>query len=180
VDLRVALPADPQSAEVVQPGEGALHDPAFATQAGAVISAAAGAPMGEPAGAEFSAVLVVVIAAVGDHSLGPLPRPAALAGDRRDAVDQRQQLRDVVAVASGQCDRQRHPAGVDVEVMLGSGAGTVNRRRPGQSPLLKARMWLPSITPVDQSIRPAALSLRRSSWCSPRQNPWRCHSCSRR
>jgi len=82
VDLRVALPADPQSAEVVQPRQGAPNHPAFATQAGAVIGAAAGDPVLEPAGAEFSTILVVVIAAVGDHALGPLPRPAWFAGDR--------------------------------------------------------------------------------------------------
>lgn len=135
VDLRVALPANPQSTEVTQPRERPLHHPPLAAQAGAVIGAATGDPVGQSPAAKFAAVLVVVISAVGDHPLRPLPRPASLAGDRRDAVDQRQQLRDVVAVAAGQRDGQRDPAGVNLQVMLGAGAGTVNRRRPSESPL---------------------------------------------
>jgi hypothetical protein len=51
------------------------------------------------------------------------PAPAAdvaapVCRDRRDAVDQRQELGDVVGVAAGQRDRQRNAAGVDLEVTL--------------------------------------------------------------
>jgi hypothetical protein len=52
----------------------------------------------------------VVIAAVGDQLVGAQPWPADLAPDRSDAVDERQQLGDVVAVAAGQADRQWDPA----------------------------------------------------------------------
>jgi hypothetical protein len=62
----------------------------------------------------------VVIAAVGDHEIGFLARPAALAGDRPavEVVEQRQQLGDVVAVAARQGDRERDPGGVDEQVVL--------------------------------------------------------------
>ena len=58
--------------------------------------------------AELATVLVVVIATVGEHPLGSPARSSPLAGDRSDAVDQRQQLRDVVAVPAGQADRERY------------------------------------------------------------------------
>jgi hypothetical protein len=79
--------------------------------------AAAADPVLEAAASQFAAVLVVVIAASGDHPLRPLTWPPPFARDRRDAVDQRQEL-GVVAVAAGQRDRQRNAAGVEVEVML--------------------------------------------------------------
>jgi hypothetical protein len=41
---------------------------------------------------ELAAVAVVVVAAVGDQPLGASARPAALAAQRRDGVDERQQL----------------------------------------------------------------------------------------
>jgi hypothetical protein len=42
-----------------------------------------------------------VVNAVGDQAVGALAWPPGLAADRADAVDQRQQLGDVVSVAAG-------------------------------------------------------------------------------
>ena len=66
------------------------------------------------------AVLVVVVAAVGRDEVGLLARAPDLPGDRPGVqdIEQRQQLRDVVAVAAGQRDGQRDPAGVDEQVVL--------------------------------------------------------------
>jgi hypothetical protein len=49
-----------------------------------------------------SPVLVVVIASVGHHAVRASTWLAGLAAHRRDGVQQRQQLGDVVAVAAGQ------------------------------------------------------------------------------
>jgi hypothetical protein len=111
--------------EEVHPGEGALDDPAARAKPGAVSAAAAGDDRLDARA----------------HSSGgtlswSFPRSATgLAAHRAHAVDERQQLGDVVAVAASQRDRQRDPGGVDNQVVLGAGAGTVNRRGPGQSPL---------------------------------------------
>jgi hypothetical protein len=67
---------------------------------------------------ELASVLVVVIAPVGEQPIGALARAADLAGDRHDAIDQRQELGDVIAVPTGQGDRQRQPAGVGQQVVL--------------------------------------------------------------
>lgn len=60
----------------------------------------------------------MVIAAVGDNALGAPTRSSDLPTDRPDAVDERQQLGDVVAVAAGQRDRQRDAGRVDQEMVL--------------------------------------------------------------
>lgn len=115
-----ALVADAQPAEVVQVCEATLDDPALSAEAGAVLGAAAGDDRFDAAVPEQPAVLVVIVAAVGEHEVGLLARAADLAGDRPGVqrVEQRQELGDVVAMAAGQRDRERDPGRVDEEMVL--------------------------------------------------------------
>jgi hypothetical protein len=129
VDLGAAVVADEQSLELVQPGEGALDDPADAAEPGAMRRLAAGDPGGNAASAEFAPVLVVVVAAVGDDSVGPAAWPADLAADGRHPLDERDQLGDVVAVAAGERPRERDPGRVYEKVMLRAVSGSINRAR---------------------------------------------------
>jgi hypothetical protein len=129
VDLVAAVVADEQSLELVQPGEGALDDPAVAAEAGAVLGLAAGDLGRDPAGAELAPVLVVVVTAVGGHPVGPPARAADLATYRRDAIDERDQLGDVVAVAAGNRPGERDPRRVYEKVMLRAVSGPINRAR---------------------------------------------------
>jgi hypothetical protein len=72
----------------------------------------------------------VVVAAVGDQRFGAAPRPADPAAHARHAVEQFQQLGDVVAVAAGKRPGQWDPAAVYEQVVLAAcsaavdGAGT--------------------------------------------------------
>jgi hypothetical protein len=79
VDLGATVVADEQPFEVVQPGEGALDDPAGAAEPGAVLGLAARDLGLDPPAAELPPVLVVVIAAVSGDPLRPAPgrRPPA-------------------------------------------------------------------------------------------------------
>jgi hypothetical protein len=47
-----------------------------------------------------------------------------------EVVEQRQQLRDVVALATGQRDGERDAHHVDEQVVPAAGAGTTDRARP--------------------------------------------------
>jgi hypothetical protein len=76
MDDGVAFPADAQAAEVVQPGEGALDHPAPAAEPGAVLGLAAGDDGLDAAAPQLAAVLVVVVAAVGDDPIGALVKSA--------------------------------------------------------------------------------------------------------
>ena len=78
---------------------------------------------------EQTPVLVVVVATVCSDAVGPTPRPADLPAHRRDLVDQRDQLRDVVAVAACDAPGERKPAAVYQEVVLGAVSGSINRAR---------------------------------------------------
>jgi hypothetical protein len=66
----------------VQVREAAFDDPALGAEAGAVLDAAPGDDRLDPSDPEQPAVLVVVIATVGEDEVGLLAGPADLAGDR--------------------------------------------------------------------------------------------------
>jgi len=84
----------------VEPGEGAFDDPADAAEAGAVFGLAACDLGADTAAAELAPVLVVVVAAVGGDPVRAPTWPTDLAPDRRYAINERDQLGDVVAVSA--------------------------------------------------------------------------------
>ena len=100
--LVASVGSQEQAAAVVQPGEGALDDPAVAAKSGSVLGLTAGDQRLDSSLPDQAAVLVVVVAAVGDDAFGSPPRSPDTAAHRRNAVEQGQQLGDVVAVAAGQ------------------------------------------------------------------------------
>jgi hypothetical protein len=113
VDVVAAVGADEQSAAVVEPGEGAFDDPAVAAEPGAVLGLAACDQRLHAALPDQPAVLVVVVAAVGDQRPGSTARPADAAAHRRHPVEQFDQLGDIVAVAAGERPGERDPAAVN-------------------------------------------------------------------
>src|SRR5207247_1909443 len=73
---------------------------------------------------------------------GSLARTADLAAHRRHPLDERDQLRDVVAVAAGDGPSERDPGRVYEKVMLGAVSGPVNWARAVAAPLFSlARGW---------------------------------------
>ena len=114
---------------MVERGEGALDDPADAAESGAVLGLAASDLGLDPSDAELAAVVVVVVAAVGADPLRSSARAADRAAYRRHALNERNQLRDVVAVAAGNGPGKRDPARVYKKLMLRAVAGSINRAR---------------------------------------------------
>ena len=152
MDVVAAVGADEESAAVVEPGEGAFDDPAVAAEPGAVLGLAAGDHGLDAALPEQAAVLVVVVAAVGDQRVGSPSRPADAAADRRHPVEQREQLGDVVAVAAGERPGERDPAAVYEEVVLAACPAAVDRARTRFGAPFFACTWLESATARDHSI----------------------------
>ena len=113
----------------MQPGEGALDDPASAAEPSAVLAVAVGDLRCDPSALQLAPVFVGVVATVGGQALGRAARAANLAGYRGDRIEQRDQLGDVMAVAAGDRPGEREPARVDQEVMLGAVSGSINRAR---------------------------------------------------
>ena len=113
----------------MEPGEGALDDPADTTEPGTVLGLATGDLGLDPSGAELAPILVVVVAAVGGDPVGATAGSADFAADWWDAFDERDELGDVVAVAAGDCPGERDPGRVYEKVVLGAVSGSINRAR---------------------------------------------------
>jgi len=107
VDLVVAVGAQEQPAAVVEPGEGAFDDPAVAAEPGSVFGVTARDDRFDATLPDETTVLVVVVAAIGEQRVWSPARSAAAAADRWDAVEQLEQLRDVVAVGRRQRPGER-------------------------------------------------------------------------
>jgi len=87
VKVGAAFVAGPESFELVEPGEGALDDPADAAEPGAMLALAARDLRRDPALAELAAVGGVVVAAIGGEAFGPTARSAGAAADWRHTVE---------------------------------------------------------------------------------------------
>jgi hypothetical protein len=114
-----------------EPGEGAFYDPAVVSEAGAVLGLAASDHGFDASLAKLTAVAVVVIAAVSEQPFGATARSTNTATHRRNTIDKRDQLGDVVTVTAREHPRQRCPAPVGQEVVLGARTAPVDRARPG-------------------------------------------------
>jgi hypothetical protein len=88
VNVRAALVAGAQPLERVQPGETALDHPADLAQPGAMRDATAGDAWGDPSCPQEVAVLVEVVAAVGEQLARLASGPSAQAADGWDRVQQ--------------------------------------------------------------------------------------------
>jgi hypothetical protein len=112
VGLFAAFVADVESVELMEPGEGALDDPAPAAESGAVVGHAARDQRCDAECAQLAAVELVVVAAIGDDTLGPSFRWAGSSAYRRDRLHQQQELGAVVSVGAGERPGQRQTAAV--------------------------------------------------------------------
>jgi hypothetical protein len=81
VEVVADLPAGAQTAEPVREREGGFDDPGVDARAGAVLGPAAGDDRSDAQAAQFAAVGIVVVAAVGIQSGGVPAGTLALAPD---------------------------------------------------------------------------------------------------
>jgi len=126
VCLVAAVGAKQQPAAVVEPGEGALDDPAVTAESGAVLGLAARDQRLDPSPPDEPAVLVVVVAAIGDDAVGTAPRPTDASTHGWDSIQEGEQLGDVVAVAAGERPGKRQAAAVYEEMLLAAAPATVD------------------------------------------------------
>jgi hypothetical protein len=151
VDVVAAVGADEDPAAVVEPGEGAFDDPAVAAEAGPVLGLASRDHRLHAALPDEAAVLVMVVAAIGDQRPRSAPPPADAAADGWHPVEQLEQLGDVVAVAAGEGPGERDAAAVYEQVVLAAATAPVDRARTCLGAPFFACRWLESATACSHS-----------------------------
>ncbi len=169
-----------ESTKSVEPGERALDDPAGSTQSAAVGAAALGQLTGDPAPREFVAMRLRVVPAIPLHQARPPQRPTRASAQRRDAIDERQQLRHVVPVRRREARDNRNPVGVGKNMMFRPGLTAIGRVRSSFFPPRNARREALSTTARARSSWPRRRNSVSSTRWSRFHTPARCHRTSRR
>lgn len=186
----VPVIAHAQAAGVVQPAQTALNGPAFFSQPTAVRCAAPGQFGRDALLSQFVTVRLRVISPVAQQLPGATTRASSFALHRRHRIKQGPQLRDVVAVGSGDRHAQRHAPRIDEQVMFGAGPSAVGRvGADGLAvfSLLKESLQTPTARTLDESTHardqsncPAWCNFDSSKTCKAFHTPSWCHALSRR
>ena len=163
MDVGAAFVADPQSAMLVQPGDGAFDDPTLLAETRAVLGTLLGDQRPYLSPPQVVARGLPLVAAVADDAGGAPFRPAAFAAHGRDRLDERDQFEAVVAVGRGEQESERDTARVGDQLVLGAALAPIDRARTGLEPPKTAGTCEESTTARDQSIRSASCSFASST-----------------
>lgn len=152
VNVVTSFIADAKTAILVQPRKSTLNHPPINPQTTAVI----GTPLSQngldaPL-AKFLAVWFAIISSITQHRNRTPKRPADLACNSRNLLDQRQQLGDIMAVSAGQSHRQRDPIGVGHHMVLRALLAAIRGVWAGFGPPKTARTEAESTTAREKSI----------------------------
>ncbi len=155
VDVGAFLVPRPQASHLVEQRQRLLDHVAEHAQSAAVRRVPPRDLGGDGPRRQLQPVRVGVVPTVAGDLPGLSQRRADLPADRRDRVDQRDQLRHVVGVGPGQDRRERDAAGVDRQVVLAARLAAVRGVRPGLGPPKTARTEAESTTTRLKSISSA-------------------------
>jgi hypothetical protein len=180
MNIGATFVSDPQPALLKQPRNGPLHGPAVDAQSAAVF--------GPTLRQDWDNMSLTQLAAVGLGVIGPVPldtirtaaRPSTLACNRRDRIDQRQQLRDVVAIGGRDLDRQGDALCIRDQMVLGARFASIRGIWAGLGPPKTARIESESTNVREKSIWSAPRSSRSKTLWTWLQTPASCQSRRRR
>jgi hypothetical protein len=180
VDIHSAVVSCAEATELVQPSQSAFNNPTVDAQSAAVFGIAPSQHRLNPALAELIAVRLRVVATITLDALRSSAWSAAFAWHGSNAIDQRQQLGDVVRVGTGQGNRQRNAVGIGDYMVLAATLAAIRGVRAGFLPPSTALSVALSTIARDQSIWSAWRSFVSKMQCNLSHTPARCQATSRR
>lgn len=132
MNVRTSLETNTEATEVMQPSMRAFDDPAIFAKATAMFGTALGDHRLDTAIAQRLPMSLGIVTTIGIDHTRSVQWVAAQSANRRNRVDQRQQLRDVIDVRAGQDRGERRAVGVGDDVVLGTGSRAIGRVWPRQ------------------------------------------------
>ena len=169
-----------QSAKLVQPRKRSLDHPAEDAQSAAVFCSAFGENCIYAQFSQCISMRLAVVCPIALHTLRTFPRMAHLASYRRNRINQRHKLGNVMAVGACQFHRERDAACIGDDVMFRPQLPSIRRIRAGFRPPKTARTDDESTTAREKSILSAPRSLLSKTRYILSQTPGFCQSRSRR
>jgi hypothetical protein len=132
MDLGESLVANSQTMKIMEPGVRTFDYPSILSHSTAMLGSALCQNRFNTSFVQFPAVCFGVVSAISIDELRLSQRAASNAADGWNRVDQRQQLRDVMAIGTGQDNRKWHPVCVGRDMVLRAGPRTIYGVRPRQ------------------------------------------------
>ena len=176
----VAFVANLEPSECMKPGKGTFDEPARFTKATAMRRTDFGKQGCDAAFAQALPVRLGTVATVTLNNFRLAQRTSALSSNGRNCLDQRIELRDVVAIRGSQDDRERDALRVDDEMVLAAELAPVRWVRAGFFPASIARTEELSTMARAMSSWPRRRNSDSSvSWMRC-QTPASCHATNRR
>ena len=169
-----------QSSKLMQPGDSTFDNPPGLAQVAAMRGPSSGELMPDAALLQCQAVRGAIVGTIGLDKPGLSQWSTALSSNRLHAVDQRQQLRDVMPVGLGQNDIDWDALRIDEEVVLAARLTAIGWVRSPFFPPCAARTDELSATTREKLSLSAPRSLSSSTWCSRRHTPALCQARTRR
>src|SRR5580692_261542 len=179
VDIGAFVEARPQAAELMEQRQGLLHDVTKDAQAAAVRRSSSRDGRGDIAARQFHSMRIGIVSTVSHDFLGFTQWRARLAGNRRDRIDQRNQLRHVVAIGPREEGGKRYTARINKDVVFRPVFPAVHGAWSRFFPPCTARTDDESTITRDKSICSSARSWFNTRWWSWSQTPARRHSSRR-
>ncbi len=172
--------ADTQATILMQPTQRPFDDPPEYPQSAAVFGTALGQHRRDTASTQFLAMRFRMVSPITLNPLRPMTRSAGLPADRRDRIDQRQQLGHVVTIRGTDLGCQRNAVGVRDHMVFRAFFAAIGGVGAGVRPPKTARTDAESATARDQSILSASRNLANITRWSLSQTPSRPQSRRRR
>lgn len=155
MNVGATLEANAKTTKVMEPCVSTLDHPAKFAETTAVLGLALCDYRLDAAFAKFPAMWFGVVAAIGVNDFGLLKRLATYTANRRNSIDERQQLRNVVAIRARQDSTDGDAIGIDENVMFGTGSRVIRGVRASFSSASTARTNDESTAAREKSSWPA-------------------------
>lgn len=178
--VSAAFEADTQAPKLMQPRIRTFYYPTRCTQTTAVFGTSARDDRSNAPLLQRGTMCIGVVSTVGLQYLGFALRTSYLTRYRRDPVNERKELSDVVIVGTRENGIQRNALRVRDDVVLAARTTAIGWVRSSFFPAPTARTDELSTTAREKSNWSAPRSLANSTSCSRCHTPWRCHCLSRR
>ena len=172
--------AYPKTSVLMQPRNGSLSDPAICPQTTAIFSPTLSKQRDDFSYSKLTTVWLAGISPVSHCTLRPFYRPANFTCDRGYAVNQWNQLRNIMTVCLRQCCCQRNPISIGYQMMFRTFFTAICGIWAGLCPPKTARTDEESKITLEKSILSAPRNLLNNTWCILSQTPAFCQSRSLR